>query len=113
MDDHAGAALGVEEERRAPAIAEFAGAVDGGVIRWDEREAEFVLAGERGSDFGVGADGIAVAGEVGAKGGEAFFHDAEIGADVGGGGIEGVGEVGDFECSGGGIFGFELPIFDC
>lgn len=63
-DAHAGAAFGVEEERGAPAVEEFAGgAIDRGVVGRDEGEAEFVLAGEDGGDLGVGADGVAVAGE--------------------------------------------------
>lgn len=75
-DAHAGAAFGVEEERGAVAVEEFAGsAVDRGVIGWDEGEAEFVLAGEDGGDFGVGADGVAVAREIRAEGGDDFVDD--------------------------------------
>ena len=101
-EGHAGAAFGVEEERGAPAVEEFAsGAAHGGVIGRDEGEAKFVFAGEDGGDFGVAADGVAIAGEVGAEGVEEVGHDAEVGADGGRGGIQEVGEGAAFGGSGG------------
>ena len=53
------------------------------MIGGDECEAEWVLAGEGGGDLGVGADGVAVAGEVGAEVGKDIEDEAEVG---GGGG---------------------------
>lgn len=93
-DFHAGGAFGVEEKRCAPAVAEFAVGVEGGVIARDEGEAEAVLAGEGGGDVGVGADRVAVAREVAAEGVDDLEDEAQVGADVAGGGVEGVGEGG-------------------
>ena len=73
-DGHAGGAFGVEVERGAPTVGEFAGFVDRGVVGRDEREAERVLTGESGGDFGVEAEGIAGAGKVGA---ESFEDDSD------------------------------------
>jgi len=104
-DAHARAALGVEEEGGAVAVEEFAGgAVDRGMVGRDEREAEFVLAGEDGGDLGVGADGISFAGEIGAEGGEDVADDAEIGAEGGGRSVERVGEGGALGGGRGGDF---------
>ena len=52
------------------------------MIGRDQGEAEAVLAGKVGGDFGVAADGIAVAGEVGAEIDEDLGDDAEIGGDA-------------------------------
>ena len=93
-DFHFGGALGVEEERGAPAVAEVAGGIDCGRIRRKEHEAELVTAGEGGGDLGVGADGVAVPREVAAEGGDDLEHEAQVGADVARGGVEGVGERG-------------------
>ena len=73
-DGHARGAFGVKKEGRAPAVGEFALAVDRGVVGRDEREAERVLTGESGGDFGVEAEGIAGAGKVGA---ESFEDDSD------------------------------------
>ena len=92
-DFHTRAALGVEEKRGAPAVEEFAGGtIDREVIGGDEGELKFVIAGQDRGDFGVGADGIAAAGEVGAKGLEDFAHDAEVVTDILGRGVEQIGE---------------------
>ena len=64
----------MKKEGRAPAVAEFAGFIDRGVVGRDEREAERVLTGESGGDLGVEAEGIAGAGEVGA---ESFEDDSD------------------------------------
>ena len=84
----------MEEERGAPAVAEVAGGIDCGRIRRKEHEAELVTAGEGGGDLGVGADGVAVPREVAAEGGDDLEHEAQVGADVARGGVEGVGERG-------------------
>ena len=55
---HPRGTFGVEEKGCAPAIAEFAVRVDGGMIGWDERQPKTIATGERGSDVGVVADGI-------------------------------------------------------
>ena len=49
--------------------------VDGGVIGGEEDEAEGIKAGKSGGDLVVFADGMAVAGEVGAPRVEDVGHD--------------------------------------
>ena len=48
------------------------------MIRGDKSEAEGVATTEGGRDFGVAADGVTFAGEVGAEGGDKVEDDAEI-----------------------------------
>ena len=91
-DRHARGAFSVEEERGAPAVGEFALAVDRGVVGRDECEAKLILAGEGSGNFGVETDGVAAAGKIGA---ESFKHEgdeAEVVVDRGSRRVEGVGE---------------------
>jgi len=84
----------VEKKRGAPTVAEFAFAIDRGVVGRDQGEAEFILAGEGGGDLGVAADGVAVPRKVRAEVGNDIQNEAEVGVEIGARGVETVGEGG-------------------